>query len=311
MPRKFEGGRFQQFDLLRPAGDRLSPSIEYAMVVASRVREIAEYWAPEIEEYHEHYITRFDFARKLSLNEFSAIFPMQPLSFDVLRRITSNLTSARTGINVLWDVLGQGDPERPELRSDLADTRRLVTVSDLLDSDTLGQDLRQSVRYGTAYLAYQQAIEQVEQLALRGRISQEDFPTAKAVVRTMFLWHCSRDGQMSITLEEMTEAVLPDEGFLSSPQDNLLSVLGSIEDVSQIEFDSNRRELYFNGDVMVGRTGADVFDDYRTRFRDPGTVQSNWQEHLTHPNLSVGPLSAILEVSNRGHTTSGWLHIKA
>ena len=294
MPRKFEGGRFQQFDLLRPSDGRLSPSVEYAMVVASRVREIAEYRAPEIEEYHEHYVNRFGFARELSFDEFNAIFPVQPLTFDVLRRITSNLTSARTGINVLWDVLGQGDPEHPELRSDLVDTRRLVTVSDLLDSDTLDQDLRQSVRYATAYLAYQQAIEQVEQLKLRNTISQEDFPTAMAVVRTMFLWHCSRDGQINITLDEMTEAVLPPEGFLASPQDNLLSVLGCIQDIPQIEFDANRAELVFNADVMVGRTGSEVFDDYRDRFRDPGTVQLNWQEHLTNPSLSVGPLSALL-----------------
>ena len=184
------------------------------MVVASRVREITEYRTLEIEEYHEHYVNRFSFARELSFDEFNAIFPVQPLTFDVLRRITSNLTSARTGINVLWDVLGQGDPEHPELHSNLVDTRRLVTVSDLLDSNTLDQDLRQSIRYGTAYLAYQQAIEQVEQLKLRNTISQEDFPTAMAVVRTMFLWHCSRDGQINITLDEMTEAVLPAEGFL-------------------------------------------------------------------------------------------------
>ena len=294
MPRKFEGERFRQFDLLRPSEDRRSPSIEYAMVVASRVRNIADYRAPEIEEYYEHYFTRFDFARDLSLNDFNAIFPMQPLSFDVLRRITSNLTSARTGINVLWEVLSQGDPEQPELRSGLADTRRLITVSDLLDSDTLDQDLRQSVRYGTAYRAYEQAIEQVERLTARNSIFEQHGLMAKAVVRTLFLWHCSRDGQMNITLDEMTEAVLPDEGFLDSPQDNLLSVLGYMEDVPQITFDYNKGELHFNADVMVGRSSADVFDDYRGRLRDPGTVQLNWQRHLTNPNLTVGTLSAIL-----------------
>ena len=136
MPRKFEGDRFLQFDLLRPSEERRSQSIEYGMVVASRVRDLVDYRAPEIEEYHEHYLERFAFARDLSLDDFNAIFPMQPLSFDVLRRITSNLTSARTGINVLWDVLGQGDPEQPELRSSLVGARRLITVSDLLDSDT-------------------------------------------------------------------------------------------------------------------------------------------------------------------------------
>ena len=120
----------------------------------------------------------------------------------------------------------------------------MITASDLLDSTTLDQDLRQSVRYGTAYVAYQQAIEQVERLAARSQLFQEDVSTAKAVVRTLFLWHCSRDGQMNITLDEMTEAVLPDEGFLDSPQDNLLSVLGSMEDVSQIKFDSSEGELH-------------------------------------------------------------------
>ena len=240
----------------------------------------------------------------MSLSDFHAIFPMQPLSFDVLRRITSNLTSARTGINVLWDVLGQGDPDQPEIHSGLADTRRLITASDLLESDTLDQDLRQSVRYGSAYRAYQQAIEQVERLATRSRIFEEDVPVAKAVVRTLFLWHCSRDGQMSMTLDEMTEAVLPDEGFLDSPQDNLLSVLGSMEDVSQVEFDPDIGELSFSADIMAGRSGADVFDDYRARFRDPGTVHVNWQQYLTSPNLSVGTFNAVLGGLETGTSTT-------
>ena len=294
MPRKFEGGRFRQFDLLRPSEQSISPSFEYAMVVASRVRAITKYREPEIEEYHEHYSTRFDFARDLSLDNFESIFPMQPLSFDILRRITSNLTSARTGINVLWDVLGEGDPDQPELRSGLTDTTRLITASDLLESDTLVQDLRQSVRYGSAYLAYQQAIEQVERLAARNRIFEEDVPVAKVVVRTLFLWHCSRDGQMNISLDEMTEAVIPDEGFLDSPQDSLLSVLGSMDDVSQVDFDPDKGELSFRADIVAGRSGTDVFDEYRARFSDPGTVQTSWQENLTNPNLVVGTFSAVL-----------------
>ena len=44
----------------------------------------------------------------------------------------------------------------------------------------------------------------------------------------------------------------------------------------------------------MGRSGADVFDDYRARFMDPNTLELNWQTHLTNPNLSVGTVSAIL-----------------
>ena len=294
MPRKFEGGRFRQFDLLRPSELGTSSSIEYAMVVASRVRHITEYRAPEIEEYHDHYRSRFEFARRLSADDFIAIFPMQPLSFDILRRITSNLTSARTGINVLWDVLGRGDTDQPEIHPSLGNTRRLIRASDLLDSDTLDQDLRQSVRYGSAYRAYRQAIEHVERMATRGRLFDEDLPMATAVVRTLFLWHCSRDGQINITLDEMVEAVLPEEGFLDSPQDTLLSVVGSMEDVSQVGYDSDTGELFFRAEIVAGRTGADVFEDYRGRFKDPGMVQVNWEQHLTNPSLSVGALSAVL-----------------
>ena len=304
MPRKFEGERFRQFDLLRTARPDASPSIEYAMVVASRVRDIIEYRAPEIEEYHDYYRNRFHFARYLSLDDFNAIFPMQPLSFDVLRRITSNLTSTRTGINVLWDVLGQGDPEQPELRFGLSDTRRLITASDLLESDTLEQDLQQSVRYGAAHNAYQQAIEQVERLAARDRVFEDDVPTAMAIVRTLFLWHCSRDGQTNITLDEMTEAVLPEEGILDSPQDALLSILGAIEDVPQIDFDPETGELSFRADIMAGRSGVDVFDEYRARFRDPGTVQINWQQNLSDPSLSARGLSTVLAGLETGTLTT-------
>ena len=294
MPRKFEGERFRQFDVLRPSEGSASPSLEYAMVVAARVRAISEYRSPEIEEYHEHYRSRFDFARGLTLDDFTAIFPMQPLCFDTLRRITSNLTTTRTGINVLWDVLAHDDQRQPEPRPNLANIRRLITAADLLDSDTLHQDLRQSVRYSAAYRAYEQAIELIERLVSRGQISQEDASTASDITRTLFLWHCSRDGHTPMSLDEISEAIVPEEGFLDSPKDVVLSILDSMADVPQIKYDAEKRELSFVAEIVMGRPAADVFSDYRAGFNDPVTLRTRWREFLTDSGMSSGFLSSIL-----------------
>ena len=300
MPRKFEGSRFRQFDVLRPSNDGTSPSFEYAMVVASRVRELEEYRYPEIEEYYEHYRTRFDFARELSLEDFTTIFPMQPLSFDLLRRITSNLTSARTGINVLWEVLSQWEQATPELQPSLMDTRRLIAAGDLLESDSLDQDLQQSGRYQAAHRAYKQAIEQVRRLESRGSLFESDLPVATAIIKTLFLWYCSRDGQMSMTLSELTEAISPEEGFLDSPQDTLLSVLAAMEDVPQVEFDTMTGELSFRSEVTTGRSPAEVFDGYRSGFDNPNALNVQWRQYLTNPNLAVGALSSMLRDLENG-----------
>ena len=255
MPRKFEGERFRQFNLLRPAEDGASQYMEYASVVSARVRGIDARWTPEIEEYHDYYGARFDFARRLSFDDFAAIFPMQPLSFDVLRRIAANLTTARTGIGVLWDALAQSDRDLPEIRPALSDMRRLVAAHDLLDSNTLRQDLSQSARYGEAYRACEQALEHAERLESRGEISQEDAPIAKAVIKTLFLWRCSRDGHVPMTLDEMSEAVAPEEGFLDSPQDALLAALQAMDDIPQIAHDEEKGEISFVAEVTTGKTG--------------------------------------------------------
>ena len=295
MPRKFEGDRFRQFDILRPAEGSASPYMEYATVVAARVRDIAERWTPEIEEYHDHYRARFDFARRLSYDDFAAIFPMQPLSFDILRRIAANLTTARTGINVLWDALARGDGDLPEIRPALSDMRRLVAARDLLDSDTLRQDLRQSARYGEAYRACEQALEHAERLESRGEISQEDAPIAKAVIRTLFLWRCSRDAHTPMALGEMSEAVAPDEGFLDSPEDALLAALQAMEDIPQIEYDAQKRELSFVAEVTSGKSAADVFSEYRADFDDPAALRARWRELLTDGGMASGFLPPVLE----------------
>ncbi|MBI4331690.1 MAG: hypothetical protein HY673_10460 [Chloroflexi bacterium] len=291
MPRKFQGGRFKEIDVLRTAGDETRTSHEYEMVVAERVRQLDDQRSPEIEEYYEAYRRRFVFARNLSPTDFRSIFPVQPLCFDILRRITSNLATARIGINVLWDVLGQEVNGSPQVHPRVSSLTRLVTAADLMESDNLTGALT-SVTYADAYKAYQQAIDGLDRLNMD---RDDELPLARSVVRTAFLWHIARRGQMPMRLEEMAEAVVADEGMFGKPEDAVLNVVALMQDMPQIKYDKAKREFAFRAEVVTGRPVSEILEQYKARYADVHTLEQHWREQLTASGLSDGRQTALFE----------------
>lgn len=289
MPRKFQGGRFREVNVLRTSDEDGRSSREYEMVVAKRVRELDEFHLPEIQEYYQHYRKRFTFARDLSSDDFLIIFPVQPLCFDMLRRITASLSTARVGINVLWEVLGQETESGPTLRSRLLSMQRMITASDLLEAESLREAL-QSVRYVDAYRAYTQAVEAIDRLDMD---PQDELPLARAVVRTMFLWHIARSGQVPMRLNDIAEAVVAEEGMFDNVEDAVLNVVSLMDDLPQLQYDRERKEFTFRADVISGRPASEIFDQYQQRFTDNHQLELRWREYLVNQAVSDGQQSAL------------------
>ena len=213
MPQKLSGGG---------QGDRFIPLLlladknkgDFGEIVTFRCRELLKGASADVKDYYDFCRKAYKFIKQgnVSLEYFTAIFPFQPRTFDVMRRITQNaekhnLPTARSAIRIGWQALSYGD---------LLKGKRLVTLSDIIRTDELLKGLNDE-HYKDDLQSLQGAIEQLSDLDF----SPEEREQARRVLETLFLWVMSlpdnfRDG---LTALEVAEAAwLMDEAVGAEPQ---------------------------------------------------------------------------------------------
>jgi hypothetical protein len=200
MPQKLSGGG---------EGDRFIPLYlladknkgDFGEIVGFWCREVLQGAATDIKDYYDYCRKEYRFIRQsnISLDAFTAIFPFQPLCFDVMRRMTQNaerhnLPTARSAIRMAWQTLSNPG---------LLQGKRLLTLADVMHSDELQKGLN-SEHYRDSYLNVCGAIEQLSELDL----APEEREQAERIVETLYLWGISlpenlRDG---LTAQEVAEA---------------------------------------------------------------------------------------------------------
>jgi hypothetical protein len=221
MPQKLSGGG---------EGDRFVPLYlladknkgDFGEIVTFRSRDLQKGASTDIKEYYDYCRKEYKFIKQanISLDAFTAIFPFQPRCFDVMRRITQNaekhnLPTARSAIRMAWQTLSN---------SQLLKGKRLITLSDIIDTDELHKGLNHE-HYKEAYMNLQGAIEQLPELDL----GPEERDQCKSILQTLLLWVLSlpdnlRDG---LTAQEVAEASwLQDDAVGATAQaEHLLDVL--------------------------------------------------------------------------------------
>ena len=213
MPQKLSGGG---------QGDRFIPLYlladknkgDFGEIVTFRCRELTAGAATDIKDYYDLCRKEYKFIRQgnVSLDYFTAIFPFQPRTFDVMRRITQsadqhNLPTARSAIRMAWQTLSDGE---------LLKGTRLVTLSDIIRCDELRKGLNHE-QYRDDFQGLQGAIEQLPELD----VAREEREQARRVLETLFLWVLSlpdnlRDGLIA---QEVAEAAwLIDDAVDSTTQ---------------------------------------------------------------------------------------------
>ncbi|MCY2987031.1 MAG: hypothetical protein NTY19_04085 [Planctomycetota bacterium] len=200
MPQKLSGGG---------QGDRFIPLYlladknkgDFGEIVTFRCRELVPGAATDIKDYYDLCRKTYKFIKQgnVSLDYFTAIFPFQPRTFDVMRRITQsadkhNLPTARSAIRMAWQTLSDDD---------LLKGKRLITLSDIIRSDELRKGLNHE-QYRDDFQGLQGALEQLPELD----VAPEEREQARRVLETLFLWVLSlpdnlRDG---LTAQEVAEA---------------------------------------------------------------------------------------------------------
>jgi hypothetical protein len=199
MPQKLSGGgqgdRFMPLYLLadKNKGD-------FGEIVTFRCRELKPGANTDIKDYYDFCRKEYRFIKQgnISLEYFTAIFPFQPRTFDVMRRITQNadkhnLPTARSAIRIGWETL-KGDGRLHD--------KRLITLSDIIRTAELSKGLNHEF-YRDDYQGLQTSIEQLAELDG----SAEEHDQSRRVLETLFLWAMSlpdslRDG---LTVQEVAE----------------------------------------------------------------------------------------------------------
>ena len=237
---------------------------EYGEIIAERVRGLVKEKQPEIDQYYEFYYSEFKFLKNISKEYFYSIFPFQPRIFEVIGRITRDLTTIRLGISVIYEVIGS---------SEVLSRDSLVTVSDLMVSKNLCDAME--TEYRKAHKAYQSAISNLEGHDL----DEEDKNIADRIIKTLFLMFVAyKDTPKSLSVQELTEATLTSKGILKEGEDNVLRVLYIIRDLPQVYYTKEKGACFKVAGREVG--SAQIFGVTKKKVKDEYEIKNKWEEGL-------------------------------
>jgi hypothetical protein len=284
-------GRFITLEV-SSAKDAQTELWEYQQIVSHRVRALRPERAPEIEEHYHDADYRYGLGRRLPLDRFRVVFPVEPTCYEILQRITDELASERVGINVLWEVLaeeleGGGARVRPQLQ----DRRRLVFAPDLLGSPNLRAALTDSA-YQEHFRLLEVARDGLEHFA--AELDAEERELAGHLLDTLFLWHLAHlrsPRPMDVTV--LTGAVLAEVGQYNNAQEAVESVLSVIASLEQLDYDAKQGTARFVARAVTGRTAQSVFTDARRRPISQAEFERKWSERLRDQALAHNGLTAL------------------
>lgn len=283
-----EGDRFEVLDVLRGESQE-AKTRDYQRIVSHRVREIPADSQPDVYDYLQHYRTLFE-GRFPDEPLFREAFPIERHAYEILQLLTQSLAAERVGINVVWEVLGRqtADPDHPEPSVYLYHLRRLVIAADLLQSPTLLDELSRPM-FASAVRARDALLGSLARLNLG-----EELPLAERIVATLFLWYlASRRTPRPMSIQELAEATLIESDIYGSPENAVLSLIGELHALRQIEFDQERNEIAFKVNVAEGPDPATIFADYRARAIDGYYLEKTWRDALTERGLRDETTSAL------------------
>ena len=266
VPAKLHGGqagdRFIPLPLLASRNER-----DYDVIVSRRVRGLRPERSPEISDYYLYYRQHFEYAARLTEEQFRDVFPFQPRCFEVIRHITArDLPTTRSGITIMHELVNDAE---------LLDRSVLIRVADCLRSPHLEESCLNTDVYKKAHNAYKMAQEALPALEL----DDEDRPLAEAVLATLFLWYLAyMEAPQPLGLNDLTQATLTTADYLTA-DDRIAYVLGKLRSLPQIQYEGDKASFVPEG--VVGDNPLVIFSEYRRRaLEEKYQLSALWSESL-------------------------------
>ena len=193
----------------------------YYDIALARVRKVID--SSAVEQYYEDYQRSFSWPKSIGQTEFARFFPFYPPSIQVVRAITSKLTTLRSTLYFLLQTL----KTQRKLES-----RELITLWSLFDevvtyeedpSGTTRSIAAIKTKHGEEWKAYETAKQQLNTVT-QGPLKVYRSRCEK-IIKTLFLYHVADMAPNGLTHEELMNNVMEwrdqDKGQKADLQDNL------------------------------------------------------------------------------------------
>jgi hypothetical protein len=255
---------------------------DYYNIVLSRVREIIDPSA--ISNYYLYYKRGFTWPNSIGLEEFSHFFPFHKPALEVLRAITSELTTARSAIHFMHQTLKNQIKHQGQ---------ELIRLWELFDEAVRYEEDPSGVLSGIAaiktkreqdYVAYEACKRQIDGLT-KGALKVHRDKAIK-VIQTLFLYHVSRTRQQGINPEEISNSVLIERSPDANPDENIQhyetlaeNLKKELRQIAQ-NFDDDGQPRYRFDPVFTGVDPRVEFSKARDLAESNEVMQREAREHL-------------------------------
>lgn len=188
---------------------------DYYNIVLSRVREIKK---PEaIPAYYNHYKKGFSWISQIGEDEFKKFFPFNKLSIDVLRAITSQLTTARSAIHFMHQTLKHSLDKNEIIRSyDFFDDA--MTYEEDPSGTNAGISSIKTKRE-TEYKIYLSCRRQIDTVS-KGHLKVHRERAIK-ILQTLFLYYIGNLKLSGLTPEDIASEILLEKSDDALPDENV------------------------------------------------------------------------------------------
>ena len=279
----------------------LQRDTDYYKIVLSRVRTITDPTA--IDQYYTQYRRGFRGIQAMSLDEFQEFFPFHKPGIELLRLITSGLTTARSAIHFMHETL------RHQIKTQGSELIRLWELFDAAveyTEDPGGSHPMKTIRASrpddySAYNACQHLLDSFHKGYLK--VHREK---ALRTLQTLFLYHVARYRPNGLSAEEIAEAVLIEKSPDASPEENVQYYESLAENLKrefpQIEATTGQdgEPRYRFSPVTQGRTDPRrEFEAARAEAEESEVMRwAAWDHLLALDRWHIRVQQATLDLSN-------------
>ncbi len=274
---------------------------DYYNIVLSRVRTIKEPTA--IGNYFLYYKRGFTWPNVIGESEFHRFFPFHKPALEVLYSISYNLTTTRSAIAVMHQVLKHQIKRKGH---------ELVRLWELFD-ETVRYDEDPSGTYASLsaiktqfegdYRAYEACVKQIDSLT-RGTLKFHRDKSVK-IIQTLFLYHVAKTRQQGITPEDIANSVLIEKDADANTDENIHHYESIAENLKkelrQIvqTMDEDNRPRYRFDPVFTGVNPRDEFRKARDEAESNELMQKEaWDHLLALDEWPIRTLQMTIDLSN-------------
>ena len=255
---------------------------DYYNIVLTRVRTIEDPTA--INNYFLHYKSGFSWPDAVGKAEFERFFPFHKPAIEILNAISYKLTTTRSAIAVMHQVLKHQVKKKG---------KELIRLWELFDetvqyeedpSGTYASLSAIKSQFESEYRAYDACIKQIDALTKGYLKVYRD--KAIRIIQTLFLYHISRTRQQGITPEEIANSVLMERDAEANVDENIQHYETLAENLKkelrQIvqTFDEDNRPRYRFDPVFTGVDPRDEFQKARDEAEANEVMLFEAWEHL-------------------------------